>query len=72
MRTDYLDELGETLFVIAMAGAIGIGAANLAVQVNKERAAYDAAALSHKTGQAAGPSSAAGIRIDEPAGQLNY
>jgi hypothetical protein len=43
MRNDLWDEIGDTLFVVAIAAAIGIGAANLAIQVNKERAAYDAA-----------------------------
>jgi hypothetical protein len=43
MRHQFTDEIGDTLFAIAMAVAIGIGAANLAVQVSKERAALDAA-----------------------------
>jgi hypothetical protein len=43
MRDQFTDEIGDTLFAIAMAVAIGIGAANLAVQVSKERAALDAA-----------------------------
>jgi hypothetical protein len=41
--TQFTEEIGDTLFAIAMAVAIGIGAANLAVQVSKERAALDAA-----------------------------
>ena len=43
MREQFTDEIGDTLFAVAMAVAIGIGAANLAVQVSKERAALDAA-----------------------------
>jgi hypothetical protein len=41
MRNEFLDEIGDTLFAVAVAGAIGLGAANLAIQVNKERAASD-------------------------------
>ncbi len=51
MRNEFLDEIGDTLFAVAVAAAIGLGAANLAIQVNKERAAFDARAgspnLSH-------------------------
>ena len=54
MRNE-LDEIGDTLFAVAMVAAIGFAAANLAVQVNKERAAFDAAAASHKLGQLAYP-----------------
>jgi hypothetical protein len=43
MRDLFTEEIGDTLFAIAMAVAIGIGAANLAVQVGKGRAALDAA-----------------------------
>jgi len=43
MRNGFWDEIGDTLFVAAIAVAIGIVAANLAIQVNKERAAFDAA-----------------------------
>jgi hypothetical protein len=51
MRNDGLDEIGDTLFAVAIAAAIGFGAANLAVQVNKERATFDAAAATQKFGQ---------------------
>jgi hypothetical protein len=34
---------------------IGLGAANLAIQINKERATFDASAASHKLGQLAYP-----------------
>ena len=44
MRHLFTEEIGDTLFAVAMAVAIGIGATNLAVQVGKERAALDAAA----------------------------
>jgi hypothetical protein len=39
MNNHLWDEIGDTLFAIAMAAAIGLGVANLAVQVSKERAA---------------------------------
>jgi hypothetical protein len=42
MRNEFLDEIGDTLFAVAMAAAIGLGAANLAIQVSKERAAFNA------------------------------
>jgi hypothetical protein len=48
MRNEFVDEIGDTLFTVAVAGAIGLGAANLAIQVNKERAASDAGAAIHK------------------------
>ena len=36
MRNE-MDEIADTLFAVAIVAAIGFGAANLAVQVNKER-----------------------------------
>ena len=48
MRNEFLDEIGDTLFAVAVAGAIGLSAANLAIQVNKEKAASDAEAPSQK------------------------
>jgi hypothetical protein len=51
MRHDVLDQIGDLLFAVALAAAIGFGAANLAVQVNKERAALDASIASQKVGQ---------------------
>ena len=75
MRTQFLDDLGDTLFAVAMAGAIGLGAANLAIQVNKERAAFDSAAASQKVGRVVTPppvTTSTGIRTDESASQLNY
>ena len=72
MRNEFLD--GDTLFAAAVAGAIGLGAANLAIQVNKERAIFDASiATSHKFGQLASPPplpGAADTHVDEPAGPL--
>jgi hypothetical protein len=43
MRNEFWNEIGDTLFMVAIAVAIGVVAANLAIQVNKERAAFDAA-----------------------------
>ena len=42
MRNWFID-FGDTLFAVAIAAAIGICAANLAVQIQKERDAIDAA-----------------------------
>ena len=53
MRNEFLDEIGDTLFAVAVAGAIGLSTANLAIQVNKERAAFDASAASHMFGRLA-------------------
>jgi hypothetical protein len=50
MRNEFIDEIGDTLFAVAVAGAIGLSAANLAIQVNKERAASDAGAANQKLG----------------------
>ncbi len=74
MRNDFWDEIGDMLFAVAVAAAIGLGAANLAVQVNKERAALDAFAASQKLGQLATPPSpgTADTRADEPGGPLNF
>jgi hypothetical protein len=51
MRSEFLDEVGDTLFAVAVAGAIGLSAANLAIQVNKERATFNASAASHTIGE---------------------
>jgi len=75
MRTEFLDEFGDTLFAVALAGAIGLGVANLAVQVNRERAAFDAAAMSQKLSQQVYPPPTAGtkeIRRSEVTDQLNF
>jgi hypothetical protein len=37
MRNEFLHKIGDTLFAVVVAGAIGLSAANLAVQVTKER-----------------------------------
>jgi hypothetical protein len=55
MRNEFLDEIADTLFAVAVAGAIGLGAANLAIQVNKERAASDADTASQKLSHFAYP-----------------
>jgi hypothetical protein len=57
MRNEVLEEIGDTLFAVAIAGAIGLGAANLAIQVDKERAIFDAAAATQKLGLLAHPPS---------------
>jgi hypothetical protein len=74
MRSEFLDEIGDTLFGVAVAGAIGLSAANLAIQVNKERAAFDASAASHRLGQLAYPQQRGtpDAHGDEPAGQFNF
>ena len=73
MRSEFLDEIGDTLFAVAMAGAIGLSAANLAIQVNKERAAFDASAASHMLGQLAYPQQRGtpDAPAHEPAGHLD-
>ena len=48
MRNEILDEIGDTIFAIAMAAAIGLAATNLAVQVTNERAVLDAATVGHE------------------------
>jgi hypothetical protein len=55
MRNEFWDEIEDTLFAVAIAAAIGLGAANLAVQVTKERATLDAAAASERLSQLAYP-----------------
>jgi hypothetical protein len=81
MRIQFFDELGDTLFAVAMVGAIGLAASNLAVQVNKERGAFDAAAIMRQVGQVPSPPSPVVTTaprtevpaVEEvPAAQLNY
>jgi hypothetical protein len=74
MRTEFLDDIGDTLFAVAVAGAIGLCVANLAVQVNKERAAFDASAANRILGQPVYPPQRGTPdgRAHEPAGQLNF
>jgi hypothetical protein len=55
MRNEFLDEIGDTLFAVAVAGAIGLSTANLAIQVNKGRAAFDASNANHILSQLAYP-----------------
>jgi hypothetical protein len=48
MRNEFLDEIGDTIFAIAMAAGIGLAAANLALQITNERAVLDAASVGHE------------------------
>ena len=50
MRNELFDQIGDMLFAAAIAAAIGLSAANIPIQVNKERAVLDAAATSQNTG----------------------
>jgi hypothetical protein len=75
MQTEFLDELGDTLFAVALAGAIGLGAANLAIRVNQERTAFDAARTSQAVGQPAYPTPSTATkdaRPGETTDQLNF
>jgi hypothetical protein len=74
MRYEFLDEIGDTLFAVAVAGAIGLSAANLAIQVNKGRAAFDASTANHMLSQLAYPQQQGmpDARGHEPAPQLNF
>jgi hypothetical protein len=71
-RNEFLDEIGDTLFAVAVAGAIGLSVANLAIQVNKGRAAFDASTANHMLSQLAYPrqQSMPDARGHEPA--LNF
>jgi hypothetical protein len=51
MRNEFFDQIGDTLFAAAIAAAIALGAANIPIQVNKERAVLEAAAAGQKLGQ---------------------
>jgi hypothetical protein len=55
MRNEFFDQIGDMLFAVAIAAAIGLSAANIPIQVNKERAVLAAAAASQNTGQLAYP-----------------
>jgi hypothetical protein len=48
MINQFIVETLETLFPLAIAAAIGVCAANLAVQLTKERAALDAVVARHE------------------------
>ena len=65
MRKEFLDEIGDTLFAVAVAGAIGLSAANLAIQVNKERAASDADAANRKLSYVAHPARSPDTRVQD-------
>jgi hypothetical protein len=73
-ETNFWTKSEIPLFAVAVAGAIGLSAANLAIQVNKERAAFDASASGHMLGQKAYPQQRGrpDARAHEPAGQLNF
>lgn len=75
MRNE-MDEIADTLFAVAIVAAIGFGAANLAVQVNKERTAFDAAVASQKLGQLAYPPLSPGTGLtggdETPPTRLNF
>jgi hypothetical protein len=71
MKNDFFDEIADTLFAIAVAAAIGLGAATLAIQVNKERAVLDASAAGEKLGQLSNPPSP-DTRPDDRGGPLNF
>jgi hypothetical protein len=43
MKNEFLD--GDTIFAIAVAAAIGLAAANLAIEVTNERAVLDASTV---------------------------
>jgi hypothetical protein len=47
MKSEFLDEIGDTIFTIAMAAAIGLVVANLAIQITA-RAVFDDASVSHE------------------------
>jgi hypothetical protein len=74
MRNEVVDEIGDTRFAVAVAGAIGLSSANLAIQVNKERAAFDASAANHMFGRLAYPQQRGKLdaHAHEPTGQLNF
>ena len=47
MKNEFLDEIGDTIFTIAMAAAIGLAVANLAIQITA-RAVLDTASVGHE------------------------
>jgi hypothetical protein len=51
MRNEFFDQIGDMLFAAAIAAAIALSAANIPIQVNKERAVLNAAAASQNAGQ---------------------
>jgi len=48
MRNEFFDQIGDMLFAVAIAAAIGLSAANIPIQVNNERAVL-AAAPEHRS-----------------------
>jgi len=73
MRSEVVDEIGDTLFAVAVARPIGLSTANLAIQVNKERSNFDASGASQMLGQLAYPQKwgTPDARAHEPAGHLD-
>ena len=47
MKNEFLDEIGDAIFAIVMAAAIGLAVASLAIQITA-RAALDAASVGHE------------------------
>ena len=47
MKNEFLDEIGDTIFTIAMAAAIGLAVANLAIQITAS-AVLDASSVGHE------------------------
>jgi hypothetical protein len=47
IKNEFLDEIGDTIFTIAMAAAIGLAVANLAIQITAS-AVLDAASVGHE------------------------
>ena len=74
MRNKFFDEIGDTLFAVAVAGAIVLCTANLAIQLNNERAALDASAARNMSGELASPQQRGTpeARANEQAGRLSF
>jgi len=47
MKNEFFDEIGDTIFAIVMAAAIGLAVANLAIEITA-RAVLDAASTRHE------------------------
>ena len=47
MKNELLDEIGDTIFTIAIAAAIGLAVANLAIQITAS-AVIDASSVGHE------------------------
>jgi hypothetical protein len=72
VRTELFDELSDTIFTVAIAAAIGLGAANIGVEVTKQQAASHAPA-GEKLGKFSEPSrSPSPGRTDVDAARLAF